>query len=79
MISKTKREKNTCNVFLNFHAFFLDHIVTVKNKILVEFNMDFLIFSARDYGRGDSMIWDLKGRQLLSARDYVVSIEGGPM
>ena len=32
----------------------------------------------KGYSRGDSMIWDFVGRRPLPARDYVVSIMGGP-
>ena len=32
----------------------------------------------RDYIRGDSMIWDFKGRRPLPVRDYEISIKGGP-
>ena len=30
-----------------------------------------------DYTRGDSMIWDFKGRRPLSAKDHVVSMKDG--
>ena len=29
--------------------------------------------------RGDSMIWNFTGRRPLSVRDYMVSLDGGPM
>ena len=32
-----------------------------------------------NWGRGDSMIWNFTGRRPLPVRDYVLSIEGGPM
>ena len=36
------------------------------------------IFPYRPYTRGDSMIWDFKGRRPLSAKDHVISIKDGP-
>ena len=36
------------------------------------------VFERMIYSRGDSMIWDFKGRRPLPVRDYVTSIKGGP-